>query len=244
MIFDILTLFPGVCISYCQTSVLGRAIKARLIDIRVINIRNYTHGEHYVVDDFPYGGGNGMVIKAPPLIRALVDLESNPPPRILLMSPHGSVLTQDKVQSLAKWSRLVFICGHYEGIDERVRDLMVHEELSIGDFILSGGELAALCVIDAISRSLPGVLHGINSFKIDSFMDGLLEYPHYTRPFKYAGLTVPKVLLSGNHIAIARWRRKESLRRTLLQHPDLLVHVYLNQEDLRILDEICDEEVY
>ncbi len=242
MIFDILTLFPEVCEAYCQASILGRAAKAGLINVRTVNIRDYAQDRHRTVDDVPYGGGDGMVMMAPPLARAIEDLQPQPPARVILMSPQGPPLDQDKVRELARWPRLALVCGRYEGVDERVRERYVHEELSLGDFVLSGGELAALCVVDAVSRLVPGVLHGADSAEADSFMDGLLEHPHYTRPPLFEGVAVPEVLLSGNHAAIARWRRKESLRRTFLRRPDLLARASLSREDLLLLEEVRGEE--
>lgn len=241
MIFDILTLFPEVCQAYCQTSILGRAVKAGLIEVRTVNIRDFAHDRHRTVDDVPYGGGDGMVMMAPPLAEALESLAPTPPARVILMSPQGAPLNQDKVRELADLPRLALVCGRYEGVDERFRRLMIHEEISLGDFVLSGGELAALSVVDAVSRLVPGVLHGAGSAEADSFMDGLLEHPHYTRPPEFRGLAVPEVLVSGNHAAIARWRRKESLRRTLERRPDLLRRVQLSRQDAKLLEEIAQE---
>jgi tRNA (guanine37-N1)-methyltransferase len=242
VIFDILTLFPEVCQAYCQTSILGRAVKAGLIEVRTVNIRDFAHDRHRTVDDVPYGGGDGMVMMAPPLAEALEGLAPEPPARVILMSPQGAPLNQDKVRELAGLPRLVLVCGRYEGVDERLIRLMIHEEISLGDFVLSGGELAALGVVDAVSRLVPGVLHGAASAAADSFMDGLLEHPHYTRPPEFRGLAVPEVLTSGNHAAIARWRRRESLRRTLQRRPDLLARAGLSRDDERLLDELRQEE--
>jgi tRNA (guanine37-N1)-methyltransferase len=242
VIFDILTLFPEVCQAYCQTSILGRAVKAGLIEVRTVFVRDFAHDRHRTVDDVPYGGGDGMVMMAPPLAEALESLAPTPPARVILMSPQGAPLNQDKVRELAGLPRLALVCGRYEGVDERLIRLMIHEEISLGDFVLSGGELAALSVVDAVSRLVPGVLHGPESAAADSFMDGLLEHPHYTRPPEFRGLTVPEVLTSGNHAAIARWRRKESLRRTLERRPDLLKRAGLSRQDEKLLEEIAQEQ--
>ncbi|MBI4799155.1 MAG: tRNA (guanosine(37)-N1)-methyltransferase TrmD, partial [Desulfarculus sp.] len=222
MLFDIVTLLPEVCQAYCQASILGRAVKAGLIEVRLTNPRDFAPDRHRTVDDLPYGGGDGMVMMPGPLVAALEGLKPGPPARVILLSPRGRPFDQAKARELASLERLVLVCGRYEGVDERVRQLAVDEELSLGDFVLCGGELAALAVLEAVSRLLPGVLGGADSAGADSFSDGLLEHPHYTRPPEFRGLTVPEVLLSGHHGAIARWRRKESIRRTLLARPELL----------------------
>jgi tRNA (guanine37-N1)-methyltransferase len=210
--------------------------------VRTVNIRDFAHDRHRTVDDAPYGGGNGMVMMAPPLAEAMESLASEPPARVILLSPQGVPLNQDKVRELAGLERLALVCGRYEGVDERLTRLLVHEEISLGDFVLSGGELAALSVVDAVSRLVPGVLHGAGSAAADSFMDGLLEHPHYTRPPEFRGLAVPEVLTSGNHVAIARWRRKESLRRTLECRPDLFERAGLSREDEKLLEEVRLEQ--
>jgi len=242
MIFDLLTLLPEVCEAYCQASILGRAQKAGLITVRLTNVRDFAIDRHRTVDDAPYGGGDGMVMMAPPLVAALESLPAEPAGRVIHLTPQGRPLDQDKVQELAGLPRLILICGRYEGVDERARLLMVDEDLSVGDFVISGGELAALCVVEAVSRLVPGVLGGAESAAHDSFVDGLLEHPHYTRPPEFRGLQVPEVLVSGNHAAIARWRRKESLRRTLLRRPDLLARARLSPEDLELLQQVEAEE--
>ena len=242
MVFDILTLLPEVCQAYCQASILGRAAKAGLIGVRCTQVRGFATDRHHTVDDVPYGGGNGMVMMAGPLMAALESLPAEPPARVILLTPQGRPFDQAKARELAGLERLVLICGRYEGVDERVRLLAVDEELSLGDFVISGGELAALCVVDAVSRLIPGVLGGADSAEADSFMDGLLEHPHYTRPPEFRGLLVPEVLKSGNHAAIARWRRKESLRRTWRQRPELLERAPLGRDDSRLLDEVRQEE--
>jgi len=242
VIFDILTLLPEACEAYLKASILGRAQKAGLIQVRLTNIRDFAFDRHRTVDDAPYGGGDGMVMKVEPLVAALESLPDKPRPRIVLMAPQGQPLTQALAAELAGLERLVIVCGRYEGIDERVRKLAVDQEISLGDFVLSGGELPALAVVDAVSRLIPGVLGGEGSAAADSFSDGLLEHPHYTRPPEFRGLGVPEVLTSGNHAAIERWRRKESLRRTLLRRPELLQTARLSPSDQELLDAIRGEQ--
>lgn len=242
MIFDILTIFPEVCRTYCQTSILGRASAAGLIDVRLTDIRDFAHDKHRTVDDAPYGGGNGMVMKAPPVVEAIESLPDDPPGPVVLLSPRGRLFTQEKARSYSKLERLVLVCGRYEGIDARVARLAVDEELSLGDFVLSGGELPALAVVEAVSRLLPGVLGGEESAARDSFSEGLLEHPHYTRPPEYRGLEVPEVLLSGNHAAIDRWRRKQALRATHMRRPDMLEQAELIGDDVKLLDELKQED--
>lgn len=235
MIFDILTLLPEACRAYCDSSILGRAQKAGLIQVRTVDIRGFATDRHRTVDDAPYGGGSGMVMMAGPVMAALESLEPEPEPRVILLTPAGRPLDQDLARELSQLPRLVLICGRYEGLDERVRLLAKPQEISLGDFVLTGGELAALCIVDAVARLLPGVLGGEDSAQADSFMDGLLEHPHYTRPAEFRGLEVPQVLLSGNHAAIARWRRQESLRRTWQRRPELLARARLDPEDRKFL---------
>ncbi len=242
MIFDILTLLPEACQAYLDASILGRARKAGLITVRLTNVRDFAHDRHRTVDDAPYGGGDGMVMMPGPLLEAIESLPAEPAGPVVMLTPQGRPFDQELAGELAAQERLILVCGRYEGVDERVRRLGVDLELSLGDFVLSGGELAALCVVDAVSRQLPGVLGGADSAASDSFMDGLLEHPHYTRPAEFRGLAVPEVLLSGNHAAIARWRRKESLRRTLLRRPDLLERLELDETDRELLREIKGEE--
>lgn len=242
MIFEILTLFPAMFDSPFAGSILGKAADKGLISIRARNLRDWAEGRHQVTDDAPYGGGEGMVMKPEPVARALAELKrEGPPPRVLLMTPQGRPFRQADALALAREERLVFVCGRYEGFDERVRT-MVDDELSLGDFVLTGGELAAMVMIDAVARLRPGVLGNSGSAGSDSFADGLLEHPHYTRPVEFQGMRVPEVLLSGNHAEIARWRRREQLRRTLHRRPDLLASAPLTPEDLRILEELRREE--
>jgi tRNA (guanine37-N1)-methyltransferase len=241
MRFDVLTLFPAMLEAPLIESILGRAQAAGLITVGVHPLRNWAAGRHQVTDDTPCGGGDGMVMKVEPIAHAVRELQGRSPgARVLLMSPQGRTFRQADAVRLSHEPGLIFVCGRYEGFDERVRTL-VDEELSLGDFILTGGEPAALAMIDAIARLLPGVLGAIGSAAHDSFSDGLLEYPQYTRPVEFEGLRVPDVLLSGNHRAIADWRRREQLRRTLQRRPDLLAHAMLGEDDLKLLAELRRE---
>jgi tRNA (guanine37-N1)-methyltransferase len=236
MRFDILTLFPDLFPSLLKETILGRAVAKGLVDIRLINIRSFARGPHRVTDDRPYGGGDGMVMKAGPIYRALESVERvRDHTRTVLLTPQGELFTQSLAWELSRMEHLVLICGRYEGIDERVRTECADMDLSIGDYVLSGGELAAMVVVDAVSRLVPGVLGGERSNLEDSFEDGLLEYPHYTRPRVFRDQEVPAVLLSGDHERIRIWRRTESLRRTLERRPDLLEKARLTEEDRRIL---------
>ncbi len=238
MRFDILTLFPDM-VSPLRESILGKAIEKGLIQIRTINIRDYSLDKHQVVDDTPYGGGQGMVMKAEPIARAIEWVRSqDASARTIYLTPQGKPLNQDLARSLSAQSHLILLCGRYEGVDERVRELFIDEEISIGDYVLTGGELAAMVLVDAVSRFIPGVLGSDRSAEEESFFDSLLEYPQYTRPSDFRGSCVPEVLLSGNHSAISQWRRKEALRRTWLRRPDLLAKANLSEEDKRLLKEI------
>ena len=241
MRFDVLTLFPAMLQAPLAESILGRAQGAGLMTVGVHPLRDWAAGRHQVTDDTPCGGGDGMVMKVEPIARAVCELRSrNTGARVLLMSPQGRTFRQADAVRLSREPGLIFVCGRYEGFDERVRSL-VDEELSLGDFILTGGEPAALVMIDAIARLLPGVLGAAGSAAHDSFSDGLLEYPQYTRPVEFEGLRVPDILLSGNHQAIAAWRRREQLRRTLQRRPDLLAHAILSADDLKVLAELRGE---
>jgi tRNA (guanine37-N1)-methyltransferase len=238
MIFDILTLFPEMFRSPLEESILGKAREEGKITINLFNIRDYAEGKHRVTDDYPYGGGKGMIMKPEPIMRGIeAILAGKPVARVILMTPQGDPLRQEVVRRLARHARLVIICGRYEGVDERVRDV-VDEEISIGDYVLTGGELAALVVVDAVARMIPGVLGDEGASEDDSFSQGLLEYPQYTRPREFAGRTVPEVLLSGDHQAIEQWRREEALRRTWKRRPDLISRAGLSDEDQRILDKL------
>ena len=246
---DVVTLFPEMMTPVLETSMLKRAREKGLLEVIVHNLRDYTQDKHKVADDMPYGGGAGMVMKAEPILRAVDDIrrtydERGERLRIMFPSPQGRPFTQAYAHELAADSRrLVMVCGHYEGIDERVRLLLKPEEVSVGDYVLTGGELPALIVIDAASRLIPGVLGDPASVVEESFAEPLLEYPQYTRPAEVRGLPVPEVLLSGHHEAIRRWRRKEALRTTYEKRPDLLKDRELTVEDRRLLDDIIREGV-
>ena len=239
MIFDVLTLFPGMFSSPLQESILGRAIKQEILQVRTHNLRDWAEGKHLSTDDAPYGGGDGMVMKPEPIARAIADLkQKSPGAKVLMMSPQGVPFRQQHARALAAEPGLIFLCGRYAGFDERVRQTLVDAEFSIGDFVLTGGELPAMVMIDAISRHLPGVLGSSDSVENDSFGDGLLEYPQYTRPAVFAGMAVPEVLLSGDHGKVASWRREQQLLRTLQRRPELLESVALGPEDKKILERL------
>lgn len=241
MTFEILTLFPELCASPLAGSILGRAGERGLIRVRAHNLRDWAEGRHQVTDDIPYGGGDGMVMKPEPVARALDALRrANPGARVLLMTPQGRPFKQRDAEVLRQEPGLIFVCGRYEGFDERIRTL-VDDEYSLGDFVLTGGELAAMVMIDAVARLVPGVLGSAGSALTDSFSDGLLEHPQYTRPVEFNGLRVPEVLLSGHHAEIARWRRRQQLQRTLERRPDLLVDAPLSAADLALLQELRRE---
>ncbi len=222
---DIITIFPQVVLSYLQEGILRRASQRGLLDVRVYNLRDYSTDKHKTVDDYPYGGGPGMVMKVEPFYRAINDLKADGIERhVILTTPQGRVYDQQRAAQLAALKkRIVILCGRYEGIDERVRILLVNEELSIGDYVLMGGELAALVIVESVCRLIPGVLGDEDSAANDSFGDGLLDYPHYTRPPEFMGLKVPEVLLCGDHKKIEEWRKMESLKRTLRRRPDLII---------------------
>ncbi len=239
MIFDVLTLFPGMFSSPLQESILGRAIKQELLQVRTHNLRDWAEGKHLSTDDAPYGGGDGMVMKLEPIARAIADLKrESPGAKVLMMSPQGVPFRQQHARNLAAESGLIFLCGRYAGFDERVRGTLVDAEFSIGDFVLTGGELPAMVMIDAISRHLPGVLGSSDSAGNDSFEDGLLESPQYTRPAVFNGMAVPEILLSGDHGKVANWRREQQLLRTLQRRPDLLESVTLSAGDKKILERL------
>jgi tRNA (guanine37-N1)-methyltransferase len=236
MRFDVLTLFPDIFSSFIKESILGRAVKNGLIDLGLIDIRDFAQGPHRVTDDRPYGGGDGMVMKAEPIKKALDSIERvGDRCSVILLSPQGERFEQSRAWALSKFDQLVLICGRYEGIDERIRVKYADLELSIGDYILTGGELGAMVIIDAVTRLIPGVLGGEGSTREESFEEDLLEYPHYTRPRIFHGDAVPDVLLSGDHEKIRIWRRTQSLQRTLERRPDLLEKAGLNEEDKAIL---------
>lgn len=242
MEFNVLTLFPEMFVSPLRASILKKAQEREIIRVLVHNLRDYAPGRHQVADDYPYGGGGGMVLKAEPMVRALEDLQlRGERGRVILLSPQGKLFTQEKARELALLSRLILICGHYEGVDERVSLFYADEEISIGDYVLTGGEFPAMVLIDAVARLVPQVVGCGHSVEEDSFYGSFLDYPHYTRPVDFRGLKVPEVLLSGNHQAILRWRRKEALRRTWQRRPMLLKEDQLSSEDLVLLREIRDE---
>jgi tRNA (guanine37-N1)-methyltransferase len=233
MRMDVLTLFPAMFEEVFAASILGKAKEKGIVSLQAINFREYANNKHNTVDDAPYGGGGGMVLKAEPIFSAVEALitEGAAKPRVILMCPQGEPYTQRKAEAFSQESHLIFICGHYEGFDERIREHLVTDEISIGDYVLTGGELAAMVVIDSVARLLPGVLGNEMSAVTDSFSTGLLEYPHYTRPAKFRDWEVPDVLISGHHINVTNWRRKQSLRRTWQRRPELLIHAELTKEE-------------
>jgi len=245
MKFDILTLFPGMFLGPFDESIINRAKEKQLIDITLHNIRDYALDRHQTADDAPYGGGAGMVMKAEPLAACIQAVKARQPAStIVLTSPQGRPLTHRVASELAQKEGLIIVCGRYEGIDERIRTLYGEDDISLGDFVLSGGEIAAMAIVDATTRLIPGALGSSESADSDSFGDGLLEYPHYTRPPSFMDLDVPEILLSGNHELIRKWRRKESLRRTRRLRPDLFSEVPLTKEDVKLLKEIAQEDAH
>jgi len=239
MNFDILTLFPGMFRGPFDESIIKRAKDKQLIDIALHNIRDYALDKHQVTDDAPYGGGAGMLMKVEPLAACIKAVKSQRPSSTVLMtSPQGRPLTHKVAEELSGHEGLIIICGRYEGVDERIRELFVDDDISLGDYVLSGGEIAAMVVVDAITRLIPGVLGCGESALTDSFCNGLLEYPQYTRPPEFMGLSVPETLLSGNHEVIRKWRRRESLRKTRRLRPELLSQANLTEEDRKLLSEL------
>lgn len=221
MIFDVLTLFPEMIENHCKYSILKRAVENEILSVNTVNPRDYTLDKHKKVDDTPYGGGAGMVLMAQPYVDAYESLEKSENSITVMLSPQGEPLNDTIVNEFATYEQIVMLCGHYEGFDERIREIIKPREISIGDFVLTGGELPALCLIDAVSRKIEGTLGKIESADEDSFSNGLLEYPHYTKPREYRGINVPEVLLNGNHKDINEFRYQESLKRTKLKRPDL-----------------------
>ena len=239
--FHVLTIFPAMFVSPFSEGIVARAISNELVEVRPHDIRDYAPDRHRTVDDYPFGGGPGMLMKAAPLFDAVEAARSTARSAdcpVILLSPQGRPLTQSVVEELARVPEMVLVCGRYEGVDERVREHLATDEISIGDYVLSGGELAAMVLIDAVSRLLPGVVGSIASTEDDSFTTGLIQHPQYTRPAEYRGWRVPDTLLSGNHAEIARWRRRESLRKTLRRRPDLLEAAELTDDDARYLKEL------
>ena len=244
MKIDIVTLFPEMFTGVFGSSILKKAQEKEAVSIRVVNFREYSASKHGSVDDYPYGGGAGMVLAPQPIFDTVDQLTgaAETKPRVLLMCPQGERLTQRKAEELAEEEHLVLICGHYEGYDERIREHLVTDEISIGDYVLTGGELAAMVVTDSVVRLLPGVLGKEESHVQDSFSTGLLEHPHYTRPADFRGMKVPDVLLSGNHAKIEEWRRKESLRRTYMRRADLLEERELSKKEQQWLREFKEDK--
>lgn len=240
MKFDVLTLFPEM-FEYINHSIIGRAIKKDLISINLVNIRDFSKDKHKKVDDTPYGGGAGMVMRADVVYDAYNSVKS-PNAKVIYLTPQGKVLTQKKVQELSFMKHIILLCGHYEGIDQRVLDEIVDEEISIGDYVLTGGELPAMVLIDSVSRYVKGVINQ-NSVEEESFSSGILEYPQYTRPEVFLGKRVPEVLLSGNHQNIKKWRKKQSIKNTYLKRPKLLENIELTNEDKNILENIKNKDV-
>jgi tRNA (guanine37-N1)-methyltransferase len=244
MQIDIISLFPEMFAGPFGQSITKRAIENNLLNIQITNPRQFAYDKHQQVDDAPFGGGNGMVLKPEPFFRAVKHIKENTTftnRRVVLMCPSGQPFTQTKAKELANYDQLIFVCGHYEGFDARITDHLVDEVISIGDYVLTGGELPAMVIVDALSRMLPGVLGSAESAPTDSFYAGLLECPQYTRPREYHGLTVPDILLSGDHAKINMWRRREALRVTLRARPDLLEKIELDAKDRKLLAEIKNE---
>jgi tRNA (guanine37-N1)-methyltransferase len=245
MIIDILTIFPGMVTGPISESIIGKAIDRKLIEIRVINLRDYAADPHRTTDDRPFGGGSGMVMTPEPLAAAIGDVRENDPAvRVILLSPQGRLFDQGIAFELSRLNHILLVCGRYEGVDERIRNHFVDDEISIGDYVLTGGELPALVMVDAVARLLPGVLGSNESLTEESFIAGLLEYPHYTRPEIFGDHRVPDILISGNHGAIRRWRRQQALIRTWQRRPDLLEKKQLTREDEELLAEAIREEGY
>jgi len=248
MRIDILTLFPQVFKAPFESGIFQRAIEKGLVEVNTCNIRDYTYDKHHIADDYPYGGGAGMMMKPEPIFEAVESIKQQPVVKeggtfpIILLSPQGRPFTQDVARELAQHSHIVLICGHYEGIDERVHQHLATDEISIGDYVLSGGEPAALVVADAVIRLLPGVLGSAESLKEDSHTEGLLEYPQYTRPEIFGQWAVPEVLLSGNHARIDQWRRRQSIKRTLERRPELLEKADLSTKEKRMVKDMLDAQ--
>ena len=237
MRIDIVTLFPNMFNGPFAESIIKKAIDRQLVTIAIHNLRDYTWDKHHIVDDYPFGGGPGMVLKVEPIFAAVEAIKGEEEVPVILLTPQGRLLCQEIVEQLASYERIIFICGHYEGVDERVREYLLSDEISIGDYVLSGGELAAMVLVDAVVRQLPGALGSEASLEQDSHTTGLLQYPQYTRPQVYQGWEVPAVLVSGNHAQIAKWRREQSVLRTLRRRPDMLEKAELMEEDKRLIKE-------
>ena len=240
MIADVITIFPELVEAALAAGVVGRARERGVVDIRVRNLRDYTDDRHRTVDDMPYGGGPGMVMKPEPIVRAIeaIAVERGAPSAVVLVTPQGRMLTHAIAEEMSRMDRLILLCGRYEGVDERVAEMVVTHEVSIGDYVLTGGELPALVVLDAVTRLVPGVVGDAGSVEADSFARGLLDHPHYTRPAVFRGQAVPDVLVSGHHGAIEQWRLSERVRRTLDRRPDLLETAALSDDERRELNEL------
>jgi tRNA (guanine37-N1)-methyltransferase len=247
MQFEVFTLLPEVFPPYLESSILQRARQRGLIDVRIHNIRDYTHDRHHTTDDTPYGGGGGMVMKPEPIFEAVesvLGLDADPlraqpvPVPVILLTPQGRVFTQRVAEELSRYERVALLCGRYEGVDERIREHLVTDEISVGDYVLTGGELPALILIDAVSRLLPGVLGDPTGAEDDSHAMGLLEYPHYTKPPVFRGWKVPEVLQSGNHAKIEQWRREQALARTYSRRPDMLEKAELTEKDRKFIEDL------
>jgi len=244
MRIEILSLFPDMFRSPFEGSIIRRAQEGGYVHIGIRDIRRHAEGPHKISDDYPYGGGGGMVMKPEPVIRSVEEIKQEIPDGwVILLSPQGDIMTQERAWQLARKSSLILICGRYEGVDERVRIAVVDQEISIGDYILTGGELPAMVLVDAVVRLIPGVIGKDTAQTGESFYQGLLEHPHYTRPRIFKDMPVPEVLLSGDHERIAQWRKRASLERTLSRRPDLLKSAHLSNEDLRILRELGGDSV-
>jgi tRNA (guanine37-N1)-methyltransferase len=246
MQFEVFTLLPEVFPPYLESSILQRARQRGLIDVRVHNIRDYTHDRHHTTDDTPYGGGGGMVMKPEPIFEAVESVLGNSPDHpqpipVILLTPQGRVFTQRVAEEYARHDRIALLCGRYEGVDERVREHLVTDEISVGDYVLTGGELPALLIIDAVSRLIPGVLGDPTGAEDDSHSMGLLEYPHYTKPAEFRGWKVPEILLSGDHGKIEKWRREQALNRTFKKRPDMLEKAELSEEDRKIVKRLTSK---
>lgn len=244
MKFDILTLFPQTILDACNYSIIKRALEEKYISVNAINPRDYTLNKHKKVDDTPYGGGAGMLLSCQPYLDALKSIEKEKNSKTIIMSPRGEVFNQNTAKEYSSLDQLIIISGHYEGFDERIIELSKGEEISLGDFVMTGGEFPALCIIDAVTRLINGVLGDEESFAFDSHYDGLLEHPHYTKPREYEGLSVPEVLLSGNHEKIAQWRRFEQFKTTQKKRPDLFEKFLksdMSEYDKKLLKKYLDE---
>ncbi len=240
MRIDILSLFPQMFEGPFGSGIIQRAISKGLIEIGIHNIRDWAHDKHRTVDDYPYGGGAGMILKPEPVFEAVEQIRGEAELPIILLSPQGRLFSQAIARELAGYDWIMLICGHYEGVDERIRQHLATDEISIGDYVLSGGEIAAMVIVDAVARLIPGVLGSQDSIAEDSHTDGLLEYPHYTRPAVYRGWAVPEVLLSGNHARIAAWRREQAIRRTFKRRPELIDKAELSLKERRLVSRLSD----